>query len=426
LITRRPGKMGVWMTRKKEAGQALIAAVAALGIVLMGFAGLGIDVGYFRYEKRLQQTAADSAAIAGAAEIPFGTSGVQTAAKHDAAANGFTDSGTGGGCPGASGCISVTVNSPPTSGPHNGAAGYVEVLVADVQPTFFMRVLGVNTETVTARAVANGNANGGGCIYVLGTSSTAINLSGGARISAPGCGVTDDGGLSVNNGASMTAGSVGVVGTSSVAPGSTVTPAPTTGIAPAANPLAYLTPPPVGSCIMQPGGTTLNPGTYCSLTLAAGGATYTLNPGVYVVTSNINISNGVTVNGSGVMFYQTAGTFVLGGLLGGVINLNLTPPTASNSTTGAVAGLLVWQSANDTSNSSASSPATIDNNTQNLTGGFYFPNGVVSIQGGTAVTNYSIFVAQGLIMANGTSLTTSSNYSTLTGGSPIKDALLVE
>ena len=55
------------MTRNKEAGQALIAALAALGIVLLGFAGLGIDIGYMRYEKRLQQTAADAAAIAGAA-----------------------------------------------------------------------------------------------------------------------------------------------------------------------------------------------------------------------------------------------------------------------------------------------------------------------------------------------------------------------
>ena len=60
-------------TRKEEAGQALIAAVAALGVALMGFAGLGIDMGYMRYEKRLQQTAADGAAIAGAADLLYGT-----------------------------------------------------------------------------------------------------------------------------------------------------------------------------------------------------------------------------------------------------------------------------------------------------------------------------------------------------------------
>src|ERR1019366_7157519 len=120
------GSWRVTMTRKNEAGQALIAAVVALGVVLMGFAGLGIDMGYLRYEKRLQQTAADSAAIAGAAELLYGSAGVTNAAKHDSAANGSTD-GTNN--------VTVTVHNPPTSGPHNAAAGYVEVLVAQVHPT---------------------------------------------------------------------------------------------------------------------------------------------------------------------------------------------------------------------------------------------------------------------------------------------------
>src|ERR1035437_10488101 len=87
------------MTRKNQAGQALIAAATALSILLMGFAGLGIDMGYLRYEKRLQQTAADGAAIAGAAELLYGASGVPAAAKHDAAANGFTAASTNTGCP---------------------------------------------------------------------------------------------------------------------------------------------------------------------------------------------------------------------------------------------------------------------------------------------------------------------------------------
>jgi uncharacterized membrane protein len=39
---------------------------AAALVVLMGFMGLGLDMGVLRYEKRLQQSAADAAAIAGA------------------------------------------------------------------------------------------------------------------------------------------------------------------------------------------------------------------------------------------------------------------------------------------------------------------------------------------------------------------------
>ena len=83
----------------------------------IGFAGLGVDMAISpRHEKRLQQTAADSAAIAAAAELPYGSAGVAAAAKHDSASNGFTDGGTG--CPGAVGCVTVTVNNPPVSGPN--------------------------------------------------------------------------------------------------------------------------------------------------------------------------------------------------------------------------------------------------------------------------------------------------------------------
>jgi uncharacterized membrane protein len=50
------------MTRNNERGQAL--AITALAVtLLMGFAGLAVDIGALRYQKRLQQSAADAAAI---------------------------------------------------------------------------------------------------------------------------------------------------------------------------------------------------------------------------------------------------------------------------------------------------------------------------------------------------------------------------
>ncbi len=220
------------MTRKREAGQALIAAAAILGIVLMGFAGLGIDMGYMRYQKRLEQTAADSAALAGAAELLY-SSAYNAAAQHDAVANGFTNGANN---------VTVTVDSPPTSGPHNGVSGYVEVIVAQIQPTFFMRIMGINNETVTARSVATSTASSSGCIYVLGTSSTAISVVGGSTINATSCGIIDDGGLSINNNGTINASSTGIAGAYNNNQGH-VNPAPVTGITPASDPLAYLTPP---------------------------------------------------------------------------------------------------------------------------------------------------------------------------------------
>src|SRR6267143_3238612 len=104
------------MRRNREAGQTLI--FVALGMVMLGaILGLAVDLGYMRYVKRRLQTAADSAAIAGAAEINYGD--WQAAAKADAASNGFTDGSNG---------VTVTVNKPPASGPHQGLSGYVEVL----------------------------------------------------------------------------------------------------------------------------------------------------------------------------------------------------------------------------------------------------------------------------------------------------------
>ena len=146
-----------------------------------------------------------------------------------------------------------------------------------LQPIFFMLILGINSETITALAVATDGGSSSGCIYVLGTSSTAINLSGGETITANSCGVVDNGGLQISNGAKITAASIGLVGAYSGEWRKALsTPTPITGIVPAADPLASLTPPtPAKTCIPDPKlgngvNATLSPGTYCALTIGGG------------------------------------------------------------------------------------------------------------------------------------------------------------
>src|SRR6266446_580249 len=120
------------MKRKNQSGQVLIGTAVAM-VVLAGFAGLAIDMGTLRYQKRLQQTAADSAAIAGAQNLEFG-SGVTVGAQGAAAQNGYTDNNSGAGCVNAAvGCISVAVNAlgstgGPLTGPHAGDPKYVEAI----------------------------------------------------------------------------------------------------------------------------------------------------------------------------------------------------------------------------------------------------------------------------------------------------------
>ena len=110
----------------RQSGQALVAATFGL-VALIGATGLAIDMGYLRYAKRLQQSAADSAAIAGAAELNSGL--WDGAAKTDSHLNGFTDGANN---------VSVTVTNPTFNG-----KPAVQVEISSLQPTFFMRIFGL-------------------------------------------------------------------------------------------------------------------------------------------------------------------------------------------------------------------------------------------------------------------------------------------
>src|SRR4029434_1379209 len=182
------------MKFNKQSGQVLIGTAFAL-IILAGFAGLAIDMGTMRYERRLQQTAADAAALAGASNLVPTCNGCVAAAQTASTSNGYADSGSQdlSNCAAgaAVGTTCVQVVHPPADvtfdtqtipgGPHAGNNDYVEVIVAKVQPTYFMKVFGVDSKTITARAVATntggGIAGGGGCIYTLGTPSKQLNFN---------------------------------------------------------------------------------------------------------------------------------------------------------------------------------------------------------------------------------------------------------
>ena len=396
------------MTRRKQAGQALVLAAMGLTLFILA-AGLGIDMGFLRYQKRLQQSAADSAAIAGAAEIPFSgcSTGSCPGATTDSASNGFTD-GTDN--------VTVTVYSPPNDGPHAGLAGYVEVLVTKIQPTFFVKIAGVNSVTVTARAVAYLSGNFQNCVYALGTGTGGITNNG--AVSAPSCGIISNYNLQTTG--STTAREIGAVGTA----GGDNHPTPKTGIVPAADPLSYLQPPATGGCLAGGAGivtaTTsppviLNPGNYCGGISLAGTQNVTFNPGIYTITGGGLTFSGTsgTISGTGVTFYI--------GASGGTVTLdagqtfNLSAPT-----TGADAGILFYQ---DPGNTSA---ATINGTSgSQFQGAFYFPSADLTIAATGSAAAYTIAVAKSLTLGP-SAVNFPSNFASLPNGSPIKNAVLVE
>jgi Flp pilus assembly protein TadG len=394
--------------RGQEAGQAVLLAAAGLTVFILA-AGLAIDFGYLRYQKRLQQSAADSAAIAGASEINYGD--VDTAAKTDSASNGFTD---------GSNNVTVTVYSPPNDGPHAGLSGYAEVLVTAVQPTFFMRIAGVTSETVTARAVAYLN-NSKNCMYALGA-TLGITYNGTGGVSAPNCGIMDNENLLNNGTGNITATQIGVHGSVTDNGTGHINPTPTTGIVPATDPLSYLQPPTPGGCLPNGVGTAngtvpviLNPGNYCGGISINGTENVTLNAGMYTITGG-----GITFNGTGTVS-GTDVTLYIGGSGGGVtLNgtqmVDLVAPTSGN-----YAGILFYQSPGN------ASAATI-NGTQNskFEGALYFPSAQLTINGTGDKAAYTIAVAKSYRLNGTFVLNFPTNYSSLANGSPIKNAMLVE
>ena len=312
---------------KDEKGQALYLAAMAMP-VLMGLIGLGIDMGVMRYEKRLQQSAADAAAIAGASNLAFGGNAAAVAGAQKASAqNSFADN-TGGtlSCTGASaaiGTVCVQVNNPPLSGPHSSGANsssYVEVLVSSVQPNYFEQVLGFKQSTVTARAVAGNLApgSGGACVYTLDPFvdgiTVGISINGNPSVNAPNCGVVDDGNFDTKGGAySVTAGYVSVsgqiVGKDNVTctDGQPPSECPAGGVPPAAYPLSYLTPPSLGTpTAFNP--SNIQPGTYSSGTSFSGNGTYVFPSGTYIFDGTSFTCHGTpTFQGTGVTFYFTNG-----------------------------------------------------------------------------------------------------------------------
>ena len=121
---------------RSERGQVLPLIAVCLA-VLMLFAGLVVDVGYWSYQQRQQQNAADAAALGGAqALLAAGctdVSAAQTAGQHDAQANGYTN-GSGG--------VAVTIDSPSTVGPYAGQSCSVSAVIKNNSQSLRLNHLG--------------------------------------------------------------------------------------------------------------------------------------------------------------------------------------------------------------------------------------------------------------------------------------------
>jgi Flp pilus assembly protein TadG len=397
-----------------ESGQALIITALCM-TCLFGFIALAADAGIMLREKRMAQTAADGAAVAGASELAYGAAAVSTAANHAAKLNGFDGTVSG---------ITVTVNGPtgpstggPAYGPHANNPKYVEVIVSQVQPTMFMRFFGVLNMTPTARAVATQGVTNG-CIVTMGTSGIDLSVIGNADITVATCGIADNSSASnalyLQGNATLTANSIGIAGGYQETGGSVnLTPTtPSTGMIPVSDPLAAKlgTAPAATGCNDVPasalsGATQLGPGCWNAFTVGSNN-TLTLTGGQYVINGDINLSGHGTLDGS-------AGVELVlyGGInMGGNTNLKLSPSSPG--------GVVLWEPAPQTSALNLQGNPGSD-----IEGILYAPTAPVSLQGNAGAIIKLNFVVKSLALQGNASLL---DYNQVNPNNLLTTARLVE
>jgi hypothetical protein len=313
-----------------ERGSVAITVALCLTL-LLGFAALVVDIGLNWATRTSAQTAADSAALAGASALitDGGAAAVLAVVDYlDENVDGLANPGNLAWVDNpvdSDGDIACwTLPDPPPTAPGAGCpdgSNALQVITPPINVDYaFAPVLGKASNSIKARAAAAaGPLAPNNCILCL------LNPSGANRLAALGPGgiTASNGGIVVNSdsllalvtvGGDITADQVRVVGGFDDGPGGGIlSPLPEVGGPPAVDPLEDLpTPnrlipaPPIRSntALTFNTDTVLQPGVYTSVTVTDN-ATVTLQPGVYVfrTTTGLTIRDTATVVGNGVTIY---------------------------------------------------------------------------------------------------------------------------
>jgi Flp pilus assembly protein TadG len=395
-----------------QSGQTLVLVALCL-TMLMGAMALVIDVGFVRYQQRVLQTAADSAALAAGLELGACNktvcSNMTTAAAAALQEDGIT---TAAIIPSTNQCtistsasLAMTINVAPcvlgstTKDPNYGNVNMAEVVLTEPQKTFFGAVIGVRTMNLVARAEAGDSyistsTSGGNCLW---TNGLEFNSSDGT-FNLNNCGIYDNGNLQTNNGDSVTASSFLYYGTWSPnncnssctwdINGSNTPPSHTT--TQQNDPLASLTAPSQPSNSTTANNTTPNngatfqPGYYPNTINLNSNVVVNLTPGLYYMNGSINVGSGATlectsctVGGQGVTLYFNNGTLQMNSNSA----VELTAPAAGSTSNGDVANMLLWYANGN------GSGLTIDTGSSSFFNGvIYLPTQTLTLNSGSGVT----------------------------------------
>ncbi len=301
--------------------------------------------------------------------------------------------------------------------------GTLSVVSGQDRATFSTGALAIGSHSITA-AYTSGDVNfnpspmsaaitqvvSGQSIVVLDpTAGGALSLSGNATIKLAGEVVVDSSSssaLSASGNAAVKASVIDVHGGVQKSGNATFSPAPTTGAAVLADPLASLAEPTTtgltnygSESVSGNSSATIKPGIYSQISVSGNG-TLTLNSGIYIIEGGgFTVSGNASVSGSGVMIFNAGSKYpTTGGTYGGITlsgngSYNLSPPT-----TGTYAGIVIFQSRDN------STALTLSGNASGMTGTVYAPAAQLA-ESGNAQLNAAVIVDTMTISGNGVSNT---------------------
>ena len=389
---------------------AVLALVAVSLVVLMGTLVFAIDAGNLQRQRRMAQTAADAAALAGAIEIFRNRpDSIDPSAKSEAKRNGFEHL-VGGDI--------VTVTYPAANGTFTGNK-YVDVVVQRTVPTAFGSFFGRGSAVIHSRATA-GITLAELCFIVLDPAGAdALKLSNTAQLTGSGCGLevnstSPTGADAAGNGVLVSAPFISVAGPS-VGGADKFTPAPDYNVPPTPDPMSQLVMPTVpNTCdygtlsarTTFSGVITLNPGAYCGGIDVNG--TLTMNPGLYILRGG-----GLSAIG-GASTLRSVGT--------GVTILNTAPPAGASYGWGPIfiqSGSVTIDLYANTDPASAlpgvlfytdpAAPYMVNlfkaNSVSRMDGTMYFPTGLVKFESGASFTINGALVAYHVELSQSVNLT---------------------
>ncbi len=434
--------------RKAEKGQAIILIVFGI-IGLVSFTALAIDSGNVYSDRRQAQTAADTAAFAGALTKinnsgltgPALQTAISNAATSRAASNGYTNDGTSS---------VVQVYNPPTSGTYSGNSEYIQVVITSNVKTYFAPVLGIQQITNKVEAIARAKAGSSNTPYFNGSALVALKQTGSDTFMANGnvtavihnsgifsnstsnCGAGFNGHVDVTvDGAIASAGTVCANGNINLH-GSTVSDHQTQ----MPYPPNISVPDILDTCSGSGhnSGNTYYPGNYSGISINSNNSV-TLSPGTYCLTSDFSIDGNTTVTANNVTIIMNNGSFSLNGNSNmscsnfifyakqGSFTVNGNNHLTCNSATFRLDNNSITWNGNATINLSAqtsgdykglliympygnSSPLTLNGNSSNtITGTIMAPSADVTINGNSGTSGYHSQIVGDTITLNGNSST---------------------